>query len=119
MSNLPLKALIKRLYQYLVDYASAYLEYYAYEAAERLIRSIAYVVSNALVLILVSICLNITFLAVVLAIGLATQALPTALGAIAVFYFLVGAILLLFRRALILKPLQKQLVALLFDNPPS
>lgn len=119
MSELPLKALIKRLYQYLITYAYDYLQYLGYEVAERVVKSIAYLITNVLVIVLLSLCLNIAFLGLAFALGILTQSLPTTLFVIAGVYFTTGMALLLFRKTLLLRPLQKQLITFLFNDPPS
>lgn len=119
MSDLPFKALIQRLYKYLLKYVTTYFEYFRYEAAERIIKSISYVISNVVTLLLVVICLNITFLALVIGIGVAMDALSSALIIIGIVYLVVALVLAIFRKPLILRPLQNQLVSLLFNDPPS
>lgn len=119
MDEVPFKALVKRLFSYLLSYIKAYGDYLRYEAADRVVTGLTYVVSNVLAVVLLAICLNITFLALVFAIGIAYKALPTALLVIAGVYLLAGLVLVVFRQALISRPLQKQLVELLFNDSRS
>jgi hypothetical protein len=116
MSDMPFKALLKRLSQYLVSYVSNYLDYLRFEAAERVVDSLSYVISNVVAIMVLVLCLNITFLSLTLAWGIAFNAIPLALIVIAAFYLLIGLVLILFRKSIISRPLQKQIVTLLFKN---
>lgn len=116
MSEMPFKALAKRLFQYCLSYLKNYADYLRYEAAERVVISLAYVISNVVAILILALCLNITFLSLVLAFGIAFNAIPTALIVIAGFYLIAGLVLLIFRKSIISRPLQKQIVTLLFNN---
>lgn len=116
MSEMPFKALLKRLTQYLVDYVKNYLDYLRFEAAERVVNSLAYVISNVVAIMVLVLCLNITFLSLALACGIAFNAIPLTLIVIAGFYLIAGLTLIIFRKSIISRPLQRQIVTLLFND---
>ncbi len=116
MSDMPFKTLLKRLSQYLQSYVKNYLDYLRYEAAERVVDSLAYVICNVVAIIVLVLCLNITFLSLALACGIAFNAIPLALIVIAGFYLMAGLMLMIFRKSIISRPLQRQIVTLLFND---
>ena len=116
MAHRKISEILSDIYDHLKTYLTNYIKYIGYDGAEKFVKTTAYVLTNFIVAAVAGVFLNIVFLAVVFYFGYTYDAMPSAFLFIAVFYFLMALIFILFRNSLIKKPLQKQIIQYIFSE---
>lgn len=119
MVNRKLTEIFEDFVAHIKDYLKNYGKYLGYDAAEKGIRVTSYILTNFIVTALAGLFFNVVFLTVVFYFGYVNDAMGNALLIIAVVYFVLAWLFILFRNPLIKKPIQKQMVRFIFTDPPT
>lgn len=116
MANNKLSDIVYTLYYDFIAYLKKRFELYKLEAIEKGVVLTAYIFSKFILATLLAIFGNLIIIMLAFYFGYIYDQIATALLGLTLFYFLLMLIFVLFRRQLLGKPLQNQLISFIFSN---
>lgn len=119
MTQRKISEIIGDIYGHSKTYIKNYVQYLGYDSAEKFVIIASYILTNFIIAAITGVFVNIVILALIFYIGYINNAMAAALLFIAIFYFLLALIFLIFRNSLIKKPIQKQIIQFIFSQKES
>jgi len=118
MSERKISGILRTLINHLITYAKNYLKYLGYEAFEKSVKVTSNIISNFIVVVIAGLSLNVMMITLAFYVGYVYDAIAEALLFIAGLYFVLALLFIIFRKSLIKRPIQKQIIQFVFDPEP-
>ncbi len=117
MSNPNISEILADIYSHIKVYLKNYAQYLGYDVAEKSVKIASYILANFIVAAIAGLFFNIVLIALVFCWGMINNAMPAALLFLAIFYFILAWFFIIFRNALIKRPIQRQMIRFIFAEP--
>lgn len=116
MADRKISEMLGDILENIKEYLQNYAQYFGYLATEKGVKITSFVLTNFIVALASAFFLNIVIIALTFYFGYVNDAIGGSFLFIAIFYVVLSLIFIIFRKPLIKKPLQRQMVRFVFTD---